>query len=416
MGVSKTPDTLTMPITDAKVRNSKPADKTYKVSDSGGLYLLVKPNGSKLWRWKYRIASKENHFAIGEYPIVGLGAARTARDESRKLVKQGIHPAHHRQAQKVAQFDENTNTFQAVAREWIETKKPRWTAYYLRQVERCLAADVYPYLGSLPIRTVTAAHLLAIIRRVEKRGAVVVAINLRQWLSAIFRHAVVTQRADSDPAAALKGAIHRPKVQHIQPLSRKDIPDFFKALDNYGGHRATVIAIHLLMLTAVRTIELRGAEWIEFDLEVAEWRVPAERMKMKEPHAVPLSAQAIELLQELHTLTGNHRYLFPNARQPSRYIAATTLNRALEYMGYKDKLSAHGFRSTFSTILNELGHRADVIERQLAHTERNQIRAAYNRAEYLPERRRMMQAYTDYLDTLKNGAKVVVPLHRGKHT
>ncbi len=206
-----------MPLTDAKIRNSKPAGKAFKISDSGGLYLLVKPNGSKLWRWKYRIAKKENHFAIGVYPRVSLAEAREARDTARKLAKQGVHPAHNRQAQQAAQVAENANTFEAVAREWTEKKKPGWSAYYIRQVERFLDADVFPYIGTLPIRNITAAHLLEILRRVEGRGAETVALLLRQWTSAIFRYAVATLRADGDPAAALKGAIHRPKVEHRKP-------------------------------------------------------------------------------------------------------------------------------------------------------------------------------------------------------
>ena len=400
-----------MPLTDAKIRSTKPAEKAFKVSDSGGLCLLVKPNGAKLWRWKYRIAKKENHFAIGAYPQVGLAEARTARDEARKLVKQGIHPAHERQAQQAAQVAENANTFEAVAREWIDKKKPGWTPYYLRQVERFLAADVFPYIGTLPIRNVTAAHLLEIVRRVEGRGAETVAVLLRQWASAIFRYAVATLRADADPAAALKGAIHRPKVKHHRPLSRNQIVDFAKALDRYGGYRTTVIALRLMLLTFVRTVELRAAEWDEIDLDRAEWRIPAERMKKREPHLVPLCRQAVELLRELHTFTGGRTFLFPNYRNPKTCMTATTLNRALERMGFNGKdsvgFSAHGFRATASTILNEMGYRSDVIERQLAHAERNKVRASYNQAEYLEERRTMMQQWADYLDNLEAGAEVI---------
>ena len=400
-----------MPLTDAKIRSSKPAEKAFKVSDSGGLYLLVKPNGAKLWRWKYRIAKKENHFAIGVYPSVSLAEAREARDAARKLVKQGIHPAHERQAQQAAQVAENANTFEAVAREWIDKKKPGWTPYYLRQVERFLAADVFPYIGTLPIRNVTAAHLLEIVRRVEGRGAETVAVLLRQWASAIFRYAVATLRADADPAAALKGAIHRPKVKHHRPFSRNQIVDFAKALDRYGGYRTTVIALRLMLLTFVRTVELRAAEWDEIDLDRAEWRIPAERMKKREPHLVPLCRQAVELLRELHTFTGGRTFLFPNYRNPKTCMTATTLNRALERMGFNGKdsvgFSAHGFRATASTILNEMGYRSDVIERQLAHAERNKVRASYNQAEYLEERRTMMQQWADYLDNLEAGAEVI---------
>ena len=401
-----------MSITDTKIRNSTPKKKPYKVSDSGGLYLLIKCNGAKLWRWKYRIAGKENHFAIGQYPAVSLAEARKARDDARKLSKQGIHPAHNRVALRVAQVSANGNTFEAIALEWIEQHKSKWSAYYLRQVERALKADAYPYIGKLPMRSITPAHLLEIIKRAEKRGAATVAILLRQWCSSIFRYAVSTLRADTDPAAALKGAIHRPKVQHSKPLASGQIPDFLKALDKYGGYRTTHIAMRLLMLTFVRTVELRGAEWSEIDLDGAQWRIPAERMKMDEPHIVPLSAQAVELLRELHTLTGGQRFLFPNYRRPKTCMTATTLNRALERMGYAGKFSGHGFRATASTMLNEMNYRSDLIERQLAHAERNKVRASYNQAEYLPERTQMMQAWANLIDEMAKEKNKVTPIKR----
>jgi integrase len=311
------------------------------------------------------------------------------------------------------QFAENANTFQAVALEWIERKRPGWSPYYPRQVERFLAADVFPYIGTLPIRSVTAAHLLELVRRVEGRGAKTVALLLRQWSSAIFRYAVATLRADSDPAAALKGAISRSKTKHRKPLTRADVPRFIKALDSYGGYRTTVIALRLMLLTFVRTVELRAADWAEIDFDRAEWRIPAERMKMRELHIVPLSRQAVELLSELRSLTGGRNFLFPNYRRPNSCMTATTLNRALERMGFNGKgsmgFSAHGFRSTASTILNELGYRSDVIERQLAHSERNKVRASYNHAEYLDERRAMMQEWADLTDEMATEESKVIP-------
>lgn len=408
-----------MPLTDAKIRNTKPGEKPIKLTDGGGLYLEVRPTGAKLWRYRYRIAGKENVFAVGEYyndkrgGHISLDGARTERDKARALVKQGMHPAHNRQAARLATHAENANTFEAVAREWIAKKKPGWTPYYLRQVERFLESDVFPYVGNLPIRNVTAAHLLEIVRRVEGRGAETVALLVRQWASAIFRYAVATLRADTDPAAALKGAIHRPKVKHHKPLSRDQIADFVKALNGYGGYRTTVIALRLMLLTFVRTVELRAAHWTEIDLDRAEWRVPAERMKMREAHIVPLSRQAVELLRELHTYTGGRGMLFPNYRNPKTCMTATTLNRALERMGFNGKdsigFSAHGFRATASTILNEIGFRSDVIERQLAHAERNKVRASYNQAEYLEERRAMMQQWADLADELAKNEINVPP-------
>lgn len=398
-----------MPLTDAKIRTSKPAPKPVKMSDGGGLHLEVRPSGAKLWRYRYRIADKENVFAIGEYPEVSLAEARVERDKARALVKQGLHPSHHRRAERLSTQVANANTFEAVANEWISRKSARWTPYYLRQVENFLAADVFPFIGKLPIRRVTAAHLLEIIRRIEGRGAATVALLVRQWSSAIFRYAVATLRADSDPAAALRGAIHRPKTKHRKPLSRDQIAAFMKALEKYGGYRTTVIALRLMLLTFVRTVELRKAEWSEFDFENAEWRIPAERMKMRELHIVSLSTQAVVLLRELHTYTGGRGFLFPNYRRPKECMTATTLNRALERMGLNGKdsigFSAHGFRATASTILNEQGYRSDVIERQLAHAERDKVRASYNHAEYMDERKTMMQEWADYLDGLRKASQ-----------
>lgn len=421
-----------MPLTDTQIRNTKPGEKPIKLTDGGGLYLQVQPTGAKLWRYRYRIAGKENVFAVGEYVqapngeakeqtqvrrnagMLTLAEARVRLEEWRALVKQGIHPAHSRQAARLANQAENANTFEAVAREWIAKKKPGWTAYYLRQVERFHDADVFPYIGDLPIRNVTAAHLLEIVKRIEGRGAETVALLVRQWASAIFRYAVATLRADTDPAAALKGAIHRPKVEHHKPLSRDQVADFVKALDSYGGYRTTVIALRLMLLTFVRTVELRAAHWAEIDLDRAEWRIPAERMKMREPHIVPLSRQAVELLRELHTHTGGRSFLFPNYRNPKTCMTATTLNRALERMGFNGKdsigFSAHGFRATASTMLNELSFRSEVIERQLAHAERNKVRASYNQGEYMDERRAMMQQWANMTDEMAKGDSRVTPI------
>lgn len=393
-----------MPLSDAKIRNTKHTEKPQKLTDGGGLYLEVRPSGAKLWRYRYRIAGKENIFSIGEYPTVGLSDAREQHRKARGLVEQGTHPAHHRQAERLATYAANENTFEAVAREWISKKGINWSPYYRSQIENFLMADMFPYVGKLPIRNVTAAHLLKILQRVEERGANSVALLLRQWSSAIFRYAVATLRADTDPAAALIGAIHRPKVKHHKPLSRQDITDLSKGLDEFGGYRTTVIAIRLMLLTFVRTGELRKAEWPEFDLDRAEWRIPKERMKMDELHIVPLSRQAVELIRELQTYTSGRRWLFPNYRNPQMCMCSTTINRALERMGLNGKdsigFSAHGFRATASTFLNESGYRSDVIERQLAHAERNKVRASYNQAEYMEDRRSMMQDWADMVDTM----------------
>jgi integrase len=411
-----------MPLSDAKIRSAKPDAHPLKLTDSSGLYLEVRPTGAKLWRYRYRIAGKENVFAAGEYVQVPVGEtdeqalarqyagmltlaeARAKRGEWKALVMQGIHPAQHRKMARIELSTRNASTFEAVAREWMGKKKEAWTPYYTRQVRRFLEADVFPVIGALPIRNVTAAHLLGILQQVEMRGAETVAVMLRQWISAVFRYAVATLRADTDPASALKGAIHRPRTKHAKPLSRTEIEAFAHALEAYGGYRTTVIALRLMLLTFVRTKELRAALWSEMDLDRAEWRIGANRMKMRKPHIVPLSRQAVALVRELQTYTGGCAFLFPNYRNPETCMTATTLNRALERMGFNGKngigFSAHGFRATASTILNETGFRPDVIERQLAHAERNKVRASYNQGQYLEERRDMMQQWADLTDEI----------------
>ncbi len=402
-----------MLLTNVKAHNAKPTAKSYKLHDSGGLYLIVRPSGAKLWRYKYRIDGKENVFAIGAYFAnkrtghVTVEAARRARDEARDLVRKGIHPAHQRQTRLRNQIAHNNNTFQAVALEWMARKESTWAEKTAYQIRRVFDIDFFPAIGSRPISTVTAADLLQILQRVEARGANTYAHLIRQWSSAIFRYAVATLRADHDPAAALRGAIVRRKPKHSRALSKSELRALLQRLEGYHGDPGTMFGIRLMLLTFVRTIELRAAAWSEIDFEAAEWRIPAERMKMRQEHVVPLSRQAVALLQELHSETGGHRYLFPNRRRPDSYITATTINRALERMGYLGKetigFSGHGFRSTASTMLNEAGFRPDVIESQLAHQDRNQVRASYNRATYLTERRIMMQAWANMIDAiLKN--------------
>lgn len=395
-----------MPLTDIKIRQAKAAGKALKFADAAGLYLEVKPNGSKLWRYRYRIAGRENLFAIGEYPQISLADARKARDEARGLIKQGRHPAHARQSERTQQINANALTFKAIAEEWIAKKRSRWAPYYLLQIQRGMKNDIYPRIGRLPIRSVTAADVLAILDRASKRGAETVALNLRQWCSAVFRYAVATLRADHDPAAALRGAIIRPPVNHSKPMEGDEIAVFICKLARYGGHRITVIALRLLLLTFVRTVEMRKAEWSDVNLAAAEWRIPPEKMKMRRLHIVPLARQTVELLTELQHITGAGRWLFPNNRRPTDVMAATTINRALESMGYgTGEVTAHDFRATASTRLHEMGVRSDFIELQLAHVERNRAKAAYNHADHLAERLAMMQAWADWLDGIVASAK-----------
>lgn len=400
-----------MPLTDTAIKNAKPKDKPYKLSDGGGLYLYVSTTGAKLWRYKYRIAGKEGIFSIGVYPETSLAKAREEHLKARELVNLSTHPTHDRQLKKLVEQHEAGSTFKAIANEWIDKNTGRWSPYYLRQVKKIMESDVLPKIGVLPIKQVTAVHILKIMQCAEGRGAETIAILIRQWCSAIFRYAAASLRADADPAAALKGVVIRPKIKHNRPLSSKEIPQLVAALQKFGGFRSTRIAIELLLLTFVRTVELRKATWGEIDLDNAIWRIPAARMKMKTEHIVPLSIQAAALLTELKGITGASNWLFPNYRRPDDCMTATTINRALERMGFNGKntigFSAHGFRGTASTILYELGYRTEVIEKQLAHSESNTVKRAYNQAQYLDERAVMLQEWASFLDSLKVGSNVV---------
>lgn len=384
-------------LTDAHARNSKPKPTAYKLIDGGGLHLLIRPNGTKAWQYRYRVGEKENTYTIGKYPSMSVVQARAARDAARELVKQGMHPSAQRRADRLVTIESASNTFEGIAGEWIAENRASWSAYYLRQVETMLAADVFPHVGALPIKSVSSAHILAILRRVAGRGATSVATLLRQWCSAIFRYAVTTLRAEVDPAAPLKGAIKRPRVKHKRALCLEEISELRVKISASKATPQVKAALELLLHTFVRPGELRGATWSEFDLEKSEWRIPADRMKMRSPHVVPLATQAIPLLRELRKLSFGREQLFPNVRDPKRVMSNTTMNRVLERIGYAGVFSSHGFRATASTLLNERGYRPDVIERQLAHQERNGVRASYNHALYLDERKKMMQEWADLL-------------------
>ena len=388
-------------LTDTGIRNAKPTDRPYKVADRNGLCVQVKPNGTKLWLYRYRLHGKSNQYSIGRYPDVSLAEARDELQAARKLVQAGINPTHRRKQKRAEEALASANTFSAVADEWIGIQSRKWTPSYTDTVSRRMKEDVYPKIGKLPISKVKAIDLLAILKAVERRGAETVALHIRMWVGAVFRHAIATLRADFDPTQALRGAIHRPKVRHRQPLAQKDIPQFLARLDSFKGYEATKICLNLLLLLFCRPSELRRAEWAEFDLVDGLWRVPAHRMKTREPHVIPLSDQAVDLLRRLQQLTGNYQFLFPNQRRPKDHMADGTLNRALARMNYQGRFSAHGFRATASTILNEMGYRPDVIERQLAHQDRNLVRRSYNQAIYLDERRQMLQNWADFIDTLR---------------
>jgi len=396
-----------VPLTDAAVKNAKPRTKAYKMADGGGLYLEVLPTGGKSWRMKYRIDGPEKRLTFGLWPDVTLKQARQLRDEARALVARGICPRTARKQEKAKALADAV-TFEKVAREWLTKISPTWVASHAEKMIKRFEKELFPWLGVRPIREITPAELLAVIRRIEARGANDTARRMLQSSGQVFRYAVACGLAERDISADLKGALQPRRIKHHASVTDpKEVSRLLLGIDNYSGSFVVRCALRFVSLVFVRPGELRQAEWSEFDLDKAEWRIPAVRMKMKVQHIVPLARQAVAILQELYPLTGTGRYVFPGRGAGFRPMSENALNAALRYMGFeKTEMTSHGFRSMASTLLNEMGFPPDVIERQLAHGERDTVRAAYNFAQYLPERRRMMQAWADYLEKLKNGAKV----------
>jgi len=393
-----------MPLTNVAVRNAKPKDRPYKMYDSNGLYILIEPSGAKYWRVRYRVAGKERLLSAGLYPEVSLREARDVRDKIRQQVRDGIDPAEKRKAlqRKLTGAD----SFETIAREWHKRQSKVWKEGHTTRVMRLLERDLFPWLGKRPLSEIEPPELLAALRRIESRGAVETAHRALQVCSGIFRYGVATGFASRDSAADLRGALTPVKVRHFPTITDpKTIAGLLRAMDGYQGSFVTRCALRLAPLVFVRPGELRQAEWSEIDLEAAEWRIPAAKMKREREHVVPLAKQARDILIELQPLTGHKKYLFPGLRTPTRPMSENTINGALRRLGYaQTEMTGHGFRAMASTLLNELGFRRDAIERQLAHAEGNSVRAAYNRAEHLPERREMMQAWADYLDSLRGSA------------
>ncbi len=404
-----------MKLTNTAVKNAKPKEidgklANNKLFDGGGLFLLVTKSGAKYWRMKYRFAGKEKLLAIGIYPEISLKQAREKRDEAKQLLSEGIDPSEHKQTIKRMG---NSNSFEAVAREWHDKHKHRWTDGHQKKIIARLKNDVFPWIGQRDINSLTAPELLAVLKRIESRGALDTAHRALQTCSQIFRYAVANGKAERDPTQDLKGALPPAKSGHMATITEpKKIAQLLRDIDNYHGHFITRCALQLAPYVFVRPGELRHAEWQEIDLDEAVWKIPAEKMKMRQVHIVPLSRQAIAILEDIQPLTGRGQYVFPSIQSNTRPMSENTLNTALRRLGYgKDEMTAHGFRAMASTLLNEQGYNRDWIERQLAHSERNSIRAAYNHAEHLPERKKMMQSWADYLDGLKRGAEVI-PIKR----
>lgn len=403
---------------DVAIRKAKPDSKPYKMTDGAGLYLLVHPNGGKYWRMDYRFAGRQKTMALGVYQQCSLAEARELHFQARKLLANGTDPGAIKQTQKRQAKIAAANNFEAVAREWVENRSNDWTEGHKALTLRTLEQDAFPSLGHRPISEITPAELLEAVRAIEKRGALEIASRVLQRCSAVFRYGIATSRCERNPATELRDALKKPKRTHYTTIEKGGFPKLLRDIDGYQGSPYTTYAMQLMALTFTRTSELIEAQWKEIDLEKGEWLIPAERMKMRRPHLVPLSRQSVQIFKALAKLSGDKQHVFPNRNHPSKPASKAIILRALGRMGYTGKMTGHGFRSAASTMLNENKtkwniHR-DVIELQLAHVEKNASRAAYNFAEYLDERRAMMQQWANYLDKIKAGAEVIPLRSAGK--
>jgi len=398
------------PLSDIQVKSAKPKEGDYKLSDGFGLHLLVTHTGGKLWRLQYRSGGKQKLLSFGAYPAVTLAEARQRRDDAKKLLANGVDPGETKKAQKTAQGEQDGNTFEVIAREWHSKYAHTWVASHAQHKLERLEKNVFPWIGKRPIKEITAPDVLDVLRRMESRGILDTAHRVRFECGAIFRYAIATGRTDRDPVADLKGAL--PPVKnghHAAPTDPKDVAPLLRAIDEFKGSFVVKCALQLAPILFVRPGELRTAEWSEIDLDAAEWNIPAEKMKMKVAHLVPLSHQAVQVLNELKPLTGQGKYVFPCHRSTLRCMSENAVNAGLRRMGFeKSEITGHGFRAMARTILDEvLQVRPDFIEHQLAHAVKDPNGRAYNRTAHLAERKKMMQLWADYLDGLKQGAKVI---------
>ena len=392
-----------MKLNARQVDTAKPREKAYKLSDGAGLYLEVVPSGSRYWRMKYRFNGKEKRMAFGVYPTVTLAQARALRDEAKKKLAEGIDPSTAKKEEKLVRDVQLNNTFQTVALEWHATRAGRWSEGYASDILEAFNKDIFPFIGQQPINEIKPLVLLNVLKRMESRGATEKAKKVRQRCSEVFRYAIVTGRTEYNPAADLTSAMAGHESNHYPFLTVEELPDFFKALSGYTGSPLVVLAARLLILTGVRTGELRGAFWSEFDLDKAIWEIPIERMKMKRPHFVPLSTHALDVVKQIKVMTGQYPLVFPGRNDPRKTMSEASINQVFKRVGYTGKVTGHGFRHTMSTILHEEGFNTAWIETQLAHVDKNAIRGTYNHAQYLEGRREMMQWYADYIDSLVGG-------------
>ncbi len=398
-----------MALTDTEIRRSKLNNRPYKLSDGGGLHLLLKPTGGKLWRWKYRFEGLEKLMALGRYPEVSLADARERRDRARKKLASGIDPMAERMAEKTAVIVATEHTFEKIAEHWLKHWQGNKSARHSAITRNRLKGNVYPILGGRPIAEIEPMELVRLAKGIEERGASDMAKRILQIVGMIFRYAVAHGYSMRNPAAEIRPSdILKPTTKtNMARVDAKELPALLRAIELYEGRQLTRLAIKLMALTFVRTSELIGARWDEFDLEARRWCIPAERMKMKTPHIVPLSSQAVETLNLLQTLSGKHELVFPGEQDQTKPMSNMTILKALERMGYKGRMTGHGFRGVASTILHEQGFSHDHIELQLAHAPRNAVSAAYNHALYLEPRAKMMQDWADFLEKTLRGGKVL---------
>ncbi|MEQ5222385.1 integrase arm-type DNA-binding domain-containing protein [Providencia alcalifaciens] len=397
-----------MPLNARQVDTAKPREKAYKMADGGGLYLQININGSKYWRMKYRFAGKEKKLSFGTYPDVSLADARAKRDEARKTLASNKDPGEIKKAEQLAKKLSITNTFEAIATEWYNAKVSNWSKSYADYVNRAFKNNVFPYIGSRPINEIKPLELLSVLQRIEKRGASELANKVRQRCGEVFRYAIVTGRAEYNPAPDLASSLQGYEKQHYPFLIATELPDFLQKLSNYTGSSITLLATRLLMLTGLRTVELRMAEWTEIDFNNRIWEIPKNRMKMRRSHLVPLASQSLDALHQLKQITGNYQFVFAGRNDVNKPMSEASINMVLKRIGYNGKATGHGFRHTMSTILHEKGFNSAWIETQLAHVDKNSIRGTYNHAQYLEGRREMMQWYADYMDSLERQSKAIL--------
>ncbi|MDX8000216.1 DUF4102 domain-containing protein [Xenorhabdus sp. Reich] len=397
-----------MKLTDLVIKRAKAKEKAYTLADGNGLSLLIDTNGSKGWRYRYQFAGKTKMISLGVYPVVTLTEARAKRDEARKLVANGINPSEARKAEKISAANLIENTFENIAHEWYEKRVDRWSSSYAEEMMETFEKDVFPYIGSRPIAEIKPMELMAILSRINDRGATEKLRKVRQRCGEVWKYAIITGRAEYNPAPDLASAFVTPKKTHYAFLMTDELTEFFKALNSYTGSFMVKMGMRLQMITGVRPGELRKAEWSEIDFNKSQWEIPAEKMKMRRPHIVPLSKQAVDILEQMKPVTGQGKYLFPGRTNQSQPMSEMALNVLIRRIGYAGRVTGHGFRHTMSTILHEQGYNTAWIETQLAHVDKNSIRGTYNHAQYLEGRREMLQWYADYMELLERGENVLI--------